>query len=78
MTKPKNFMLLLAAIAVIALGTMAYVIYYQDQVLQNMDKATVTLGQQSTSTETESIEKDLDNTNLDNLDQELSDIEKEL
>jgi len=78
MTKPKNFLLLLAAIAFVALGGMAYMVYYQDQILKNMDNATLTLSKQSTSSETEFIENDLTDTDFADLDQELSLIEKEL
>ena len=74
----KNFLLILAAIAVVGLATMAYVVYQQDLVLKDLDKATLTLSKQSTSTETESIESDLESTDFENLDQELSEIDKEL
>ena len=74
----KNFLLILAAIVVVGLATMAYVVYQQDLVLKDLDKATLTLSKQSTSTETESIESDLETTDFENLDQELSEIDKEL
>lgn len=74
----KNFLLILAAIALVGLGTMAYVVYRQDLSVTSRDKTTLTLSQQSTSTETESIEKDLEDTDLGSLDQELSEIEQEL
>lgn len=77
-TNSKNFLLMIAAVAAIGLATMAYVVYRQNLVLKNLDKTTLTLSKQSTSTETESIEADLGNTDLSNLDQELSNIGKEL
>lgn len=77
MTKP-NFLLMLASVALVGLGSMAYVIYQQDQVLKNLDKSTVMLSKQSNSDETIKIEDDLEDTDLTRLDSELTDIEAQL
>lgn len=76
--KTNNFMMLLAGFLVVALGIMGYVIYNQNKVLESLDKETLMLNTQSTSDDTTEIEEDLDNTDLDDLDKELIDIEAEL
>lgn len=78
MKKNNNFIIILAAFLIIALGVMGYVIFNQGQTQDLVDKATVSLGRQSSSDETDEIERDLKNTQLDNLDQELDSIEQEL
>ena len=76
--KSDNFLLILAVVALIGLGTMGYVIYRQDQILQGLDQATLTLGKQSSSDETEAIEKDLNETELEDMDKELLEIDTEI
>lgn len=79
MTKDKNtFLLLLALAAMVLVGTTAYLLSRKDIEKVNLDNQVKKLEIQSSSTEIEAIEKDLLNTDLNNLDQELSDIEKEI
>lgn len=73
-----NTLLLLAAVAIIGMGSMAYIINHQEETLQNLDGKTFNLAKQSTSDETDNIEKDLRDTELNNIDSELTDIEMEL
>lgn len=79
-TQNNNFLLLLAGFLVIALGVMAYVVYYQKPVAQKeiTDEQTKMYVQQSDSIDTDSIEKDLMDTSFDGIDKELKDIQIEL
>lgn len=76
--KSNSFLLTLAAFLVVALGIMGYMIYNQDPISNKVDVQTVTLNKQSPSDETDAIEKDLNNTDLDSIDKEVGDIDKEL
>ncbi len=76
MKKSNNFLIFLAAFLVIALGVMAYVTYNTPQV--ESDIKTVTLMKQSGSDDVESIEKDLNDTDFEGMDNEIRDIDKEL
>ena len=76
--KGNNLLITLAGFLVIALGIMAYVTYNMKPDNVITDTQTVTLMQQSEDDETESIEKDLNDTGLDDMDKELDDIDKEL
>ena len=76
--KQNNLLLLLGAVALTALAGMGYAIYYQNQILENLDRQTLMLSKQSSSDSVESIEKDLSDTDLDDLDNELDDIGGEL
>jgi Tfp pilus assembly protein PilO len=76
--KNNNFMMLLAGFLVVALGIMGYVIYNQNKVLESLDRETLKLNTQSSSDDTAEIQNDLEDTNLNDLDKELIDIEAEL
>ena len=76
--KSNNFLTVLAAFLVIALGVMGYVIYSQDQTLRSLDKQTFTLSKQSNSDETSQIEEDIEDTDFSGLDKEVVDIESEI
>jgi len=77
-TKSNNFLMMLAAFLVIALGIMGYMIYTQDKTLKSLDKATFSLSKQSSSDETSKIEDDLEDTDFSNLDKEVFGIESEI
>lgn len=77
--KSKTFLLILAACAVVILGVVGYVLStgkYQD--VANYKNEIRNIQSQSSSDETESIEKDLNETSFDDLDKELLEIEAEL
>lgn len=74
----KNLIIAIFALAVIGLTGMWLVIYQQNKVLEGLDQKTLMLTKQSTSDEPEEIEEDLEDTELESLDQELADIEREL
>ncbi len=72
--KKDNKILILSSILIIVLGVTIYLLgsYY------TFNREIKTLQTTTGSTEVANIEKDLELTNLSNLDSELSDIEKEL
>ena len=75
----KNTFLLLAGTAVILLGLVSYFFSTQNPVRQAyVDNQTVKLETLSNSSDSDSIEKDLNDTDLNSLDTELDDIDKEL
>lgn len=74
--KKINLIMWLAGFLVITLGVMAYTAYYRAPV--QVDTQTAALTQQSESDELDSIEEDANETDFDNLDRELIDIENEL
>lgn len=77
--KQNSFLLVLAGFLVVALGIMAYVVYNQKPLVEKVtDEQTKMYIDQSDSTETDSIEKDLMDTSFDDIDKELKDIETEL
>lgn len=65
-TDQKNFMLLLSAFLVVAFGVMGYVVFNQNEKIEALNDSI------------ESIEKDLEVTNFDNIDKEVLGIETEL
>lgn len=65
-TDQKNFMMLLASFLVVAFGVMSYVIFNQNERIEALNDSI------------ESIEKDLEVTNFDNIDKEVLGIETEL
>jgi len=71
----KNFLLILAAAAIIFLSITAYYLGNSDTAFK---QEIVKLQNQSTSSEIDTIEEDLLDTDLSGLDKELSDIEKEI
>jgi len=74
----KNFLGILSAVLIIIFAITIYLskLYKSDAL--DYEKSLRDLTKQSESTEVESIEKDLNNTDLTDLDKELADIEKEL
>lgn len=77
----KNFLLLLTAILVVALGYMAISLSQRPKAPTSVTEEEMELKQihqQSNSDELSEIEKDLNATDLDDLDKELQDIEDEL
>jgi hypothetical protein len=75
----KNSMIALASILVIAMGFMAVVLFRKHPVPKSVFRSDVNkIETQSTSDSIDSIEEDLNDTDLDNIDKELQDIEKEL
>lgn len=77
----KNSLMILAAALVVALGLIGYFLYFQSREIsqnQTTDPQSVELEKQSNSDETDSIEKDLNDTNLTNIDKESVSIEQEL
>lgn len=77
-TSASNFTLILAAFLVVALGIMGYMAYRQNVLLASLDKPTETFKSQSSEDDINSIEKDSEDTNFDDIDKELIDIETEL
>lgn len=76
----KNFMIFLAAVLVVALGFMALTLTRQSRVkmpLTEDEKEIQEIQTQSKSDDVSEIEKDLNNTDLMDLDKELPDIENE-
>lgn len=75
----KNLLMGLAAFLVIALAVMAYITYGMKPATQaTNDEQTNALMDQSTSDDAESIEQDLNDTELDSIDAGLNDIETQL
>jgi len=76
----KNFMLTIAAILVIAMGYMALKTFRKPapQPAITLEQQLQKLETQSNSDSIDSIEKDLQDTELNNLDKELEDIDSEL
>ncbi len=75
----KNFIILLAAILIVGLGFFAINTSKKGVKLPSeSDKEIKQIQTQSKSDNLEDIEKDLQNTDLNNIDKELSDIEKEI
>ena len=77
----KNSLMILAATLVIALGLVGYFLYFQSRGIsqnQTVDPQTMEFEKQSNSDETDSIEEDLNDTNLDDIDKESVIIEAEL
>ena len=73
--------MILAATLVVALGLIGYFLYFQSrEIFRNKvtDSQSMELEKQSSSDETDSIEKDLDETNLNDIDKESVIIEAEL
>ncbi|MEK7503334.1 MAG: hypothetical protein AAB556_02740 [Patescibacteria group bacterium] len=69
----------LAIVIIIALGALAYLVYYMRVSVQEPSQPIVNqLESQGTSDEVSVIEQDLSGTALEGLDSEVSDIEKEL
>jgi len=74
----KNFLLVLAALLVVALGFMAVKTITKPKT-ENFDQMELQeIQTQSNSDSLESIDADLKNTDLDNTDKELQDIQREL
>ncbi|MFI5240849.1 MAG: hypothetical protein ACHQUA_00250 [Microgenomates group bacterium] len=74
----KNFLFVLAAFALVALGAMGYMVYRQNVMIKSFDKTTETLKTQSSDDDIESIDKDTNDTNFDDVDKELIEIDSEL
>ena len=70
-----NFLLILAAAAIIFLGIFAYFFNSSDNIFK---QEIAKLKTQSSSSEVASIKEDILDTDLSDLDKELSDIEKEI
>ncbi len=73
-----NFLAIVSAVLIVVLAFTMYFTKIYNSEASVYKRELLELNKQSESTEVESIEKDLDNTDLSNLDQELTDIEKEL
>jgi len=80
MNKNKNnFIILLAGVLILLITFFAYQLVLRGKINLNLaDNATAKLEKQSTSTGLKSIEKDVNATDLSDIDKELVDIEKEL
>lgn len=74
----KNELMVLAAFVVVILIVMGFSIYRSNSPLPQGDGQTTKLTSQSNSTEIAEIEKDVMDTDLEDLDQELLEIEAEL
>ncbi len=72
--------MILAGVLVVALASMAYVLYSQSKagVAFKSDLETAKLENQEDTDDVESIKKDAEDTELGDLDKELDDIQKEL
>ena len=73
-----NFLAILSAAFIVVLAFTMYLTRIYNSESSVYQRELVNLTKQSESTEVESIESDLNSTDLSNLDQELADIEKEL
>lgn len=78
--KNNNIFLAILGLALVVIILIAVLLKYNPQIKTNLpqDRNTKVLQEQSNSTDVESIEKDINATDLSDLDKELSDIEKEL
>lgn len=74
----RNFMILLAAILVVALGYMAMSLSKRDTGPAPTPMPVYEGEPMSESDEVEEIEADLENTDLDSLDKDINDLDKEL
>jgi predicted negative regulator of RcsB-dependent stress response len=78
----KNKLLLLIGVLVIVLGITGYILYSKTKTPVNQtqpsDSQSVKFEQQSSSDDTSSIEKDLNNTDLDDIDKESKSIQTEI
>lgn len=75
----RNLMMILAGVLVVAMGIMAYLTYTNfGKGAKIPDEATQELEVQGTSSEVSDIEKDLEETNFEDLDKEVVNIEAEL
>jgi len=78
--KNNNILLTILGLIFMVIALIAILLTYNTKLKTNLfqDKDTKALQGQSKSTDVESIEEDIDATDLSNLDKELTDIEKEL
>ncbi len=69
MIKSKNLLVVLAGVLVVALGLIGYLFYSQ---------SATSLKKQSSSDDTSSIEEDLNSTEINSVDSDLTNIEKQI
>lgn len=74
----KNFLLLLAAVLVVAMGLMAMMLYQTPKAPVTYEQQLQQLQTQSQSDQVRDIERDLKESNFNDVDRELQDIETEL
>ncbi len=77
----KNVLMILSGTLVVVLGLIGYILYSQSKTptkKQTTDVQAVQLEQQSDSDTTDSIEKDLNDTDLTNIDKESTSIQAEI
>ena len=74
----KNFLIILAAALVVAFGIMALSLANRSKKAFSYETEIKSIQKQSDSDSVEAIEKDLDKTDLSDIDKELQDIDKEL
>jgi len=74
----KNMLFVLAAFLVVVLGVIGYVYYSQSLILGMTDRVTTSLKKQDSSDETASIEKDLNDTEMNSIDSDLIIVETQI